>query len=121
MALADPQSVTINATPHSLPRVGSGDGTGSFRKDDASIELLATHKVANRSRHTIRLNHSKVAVDPLVPTVSRPYSMSIIVTIDTPVNQGYSNTEIKQTVEGLLGWFTASSSANLIKVIGGES
>jgi hypothetical protein len=121
MALADPQSVTINAIANSLPRVSSGDGFGGFRKDDGSVELLASHKVGNRARHTIRLNHNKVAVDPLVSTVNRPYSMSVIVTVDTPVNQGYTNTEIKQTVEGLLGWFTASSSANLIKIIGGES
>lgn len=120
MALADPQSITINAIANSLPRVGSGDGSGTFRKDDTTLELLSSHKTGSRMRHTVRINHSKVAVDPLVPTVNRPYSMSATLTIDTPI-VGYSLTEQRQTVEGFLAWFTASSSANLIKTLGGES
>lgn len=120
MALADPQSVTINAIAQTLPRVSSGDGRGAFRKDDATVELLATHNNGKRLRHTVRLNHSKVAVDPLVPTVNAPYSMSVIMTIDVPI-VGYSLTEQKQIVDGFTAWTTASSGANLTKILGGES
>lgn len=120
MALADPQSVTVNAVAQSLPRVGSGEGKGSFRKDDLTYELLASHNRGKRVRHTIRLNNNKVAVDPLVPSVNVPYSMSVIITIDVPV-VGYTLTEQKQIVDGLLGWTTASSGANLVKLLGGES
>lgn len=120
MALADPQSITISGAANSLPRVGQSDGAGTFRKDDTTVELLATHKVGNRMRHTIRINHNKVAVDPLVPTVNRPYSMSVVTTVDVPL-VGYSLAEQKAVVEGFLNWFTASSSANLVKILGGES
>lgn len=121
MAFSDPQSVTINAIANSLARTGSGTGTGTFKKDDGSMELLVTQKVGNRLRHTIRLNHNKVAVDPLVPTVNKPYSMSVIVTVDTPANQGYTLTEQKQVTEGLLAWLTASSGAKIVQLLAGEN
>lgn len=121
MALADPQSITIDGVANSLPRTGSGNDQGTFRKDDASIELLASHKMGSRVRHTVRLNHNKVAVDPLVTTVNRPYSMSCIVTVDVPNNQGYTLAETQKIITGFFSWFTASSGANLTKVLGGES
>lgn len=121
MALADPQSITIAGSANSLQRTGAGQDQGTFRKDDSSIELLASHKMGNRVRHTVRLNHNKVAVDPLVPTVNRPYSMSCIVTVDVPNNQGYTLAEQKDVITGFLSWFTASTGANLTKILGGES
>lgn len=120
MALPDPQSITIGGVASSLPRVGQSDGSGTFRKDDTSIEFLANHKIGARTRHTVRINSNKVDVDPLVPTVNRPYSMSATLTVDVP-NVGYSLTEQKDIVTGFLTWFTASSGANLIKILGGES
>lgn len=120
MALADPQSVTISGSANSLPRVGQTDGSGTFRKDDTTVELLASHKTGSRIRHTVRINHNKVAVDPLVPTVNRPYSMSVSIVIDVPL-VGYSLADQKAVAEGFFGWFTASSGANLTKILGGES
>lgn len=120
MALADPQSVTINAIANSLPRVSSGDGTGTFRKDDLTVELVASTRRGNRIRHTVRINHNKVAVDPLTPTVNAPYSMSAYLVVDRPT-VGYTLTEAKQVTDGLTAWLTASSGANLTKILGGEA
>lgn len=117
---ADPQSVTINAIAHSLPRVSSGDYTGTFSKDDGNVVLKVTHTRGKRVRRTIRLDHKKVAADPLVADQNLNYSMSAILTLDVPP-LGYTPTEVKQILDGLLANLAASSAANTVKFIGGES
>jgi hypothetical protein len=120
MAFADPQTVTINAVAQTLPRVSSGENKGSFRKDDTTVELLISHAYGRRNRRSIRLNHNKIAVDPLIPTNSVPYSMSVTLVVDTPT-VGYTVAEAKQVGDALVAYLTASSGANLTKVLGGES
>lgn len=120
MALIDPQSITINAVANPLPRVGSGPNSGSFQKEDGSVRLSVNHAYGKRNRRTIRVDHNKISTDPLQPNVNRPFSMSAYVVIDTPVG-GYTNTEIKQIVDGLTAYLTASSGAVVTKVLGGES
>jgi hypothetical protein len=46
--------------------------------------------------------------------------MAVYVVIDTP-ETGYTIAEQKQIVDGLTGYLTASSGANVTKIIGGES
>lgn len=120
MAFSDPQSVTINAVAQTLPRVGQGVDSGVFRKEDASVELKISHATGKRVRRAIRLSHQKVAVDPLVPTVNAPYSMSVTLVVDTP-KVGYTNAEAKQIVDALAAYLTASSGARVTQLLGGES
>ncbi len=120
MALTDPQSITINAITTSLPRTGSGINSGSFQSNDGTIGLVASHAYGKRQRRTIRLNHQKYAADPLVSSQNVLRSASVYLVIDTPL-QGYSVTEQKQIVDGLTAWLTASSGANVTKLLGGES
>lgn len=120
MALSDPQSVTINAVANSLPRVSSGVNEGSFRKDDSTVALSVSHAYGKRTRTRIRLDHAKVATDPLVPTTNVPYSMSVQLIVDRP-NVGYTVAEQKQIVDALVAWLSASSGANTTKILGGES
>jgi hypothetical protein len=120
MAFSDPQSVTINAVAQSLPRVSSGEDKGAFRKDDATVGLKVSHSYGKRVRRVIRLDHQKVATDPLVPTQNAPYSMSISLVVDAPP-VGYTVAEQKQIVDGLTAYLTASSGANVTKLLGGES
>lgn len=120
MAFADPQSVTINAVAQTLPRVSSGVNTGEFRKDDSTVDLAVSHSYASRTRRQLRLNHSKIAVDPLVPTNSVPYSMSVYIVVDTP-KVGYTVAEQKQIVDALTAYLTASSGARVTQLLGGEN
>jgi hypothetical protein len=120
MAYSDPQTVTITATPHTLNRVSSGDNSGAFKKDDRTIALSSNHTYGRRVRRAVRLDHSKVAPDPLFPAQNTPYSLSIFVNMDLPPT-GYTVTEVKDVAAGLIAWLTASSNANLIKLINGES
>ncbi|DAD49887.1 coat protein [ssRNA phage ESE015] len=120
MALADPQSVTVAGNTVSLPRVGSGDGTGVFRSEDGGTQFRVSHSRARRNRTLIRLDSSKLSADPLMPTTNVPVSMSIQLVVDRPI-QGFTQAELKEAVLAFAGWLTASSAANTIKVLGGES
>lgn len=120
MAFSDPQSVTINAVANSLPRVSSGVNTGTFRKDDALVELRVSHTYKNRTRRELRLTHAKVAPDPLVSSTNIRYSMSAYLVVDHPVT-GYTVAEAKQIVDALTAYLTASSGAKVTQLLGGEN
>ena len=119
MAFADPQSVTINAVANSLPRVSSDKNAGSFQKDDGTVKLTVSHSYGARNRRTIRIDHRKIAPD-VFTSDNREYSMSTYVVVDAPVT-GYTNAEIKQIVDGLTAYLTASSGARVTQLLGGEN
>lgn len=118
--LTDPQSVTINAIANSLPRTTAGVDSGNFTKDDGNIKLSVKHTYGSRFRRLIRLDNRKIASDPLSTGYNKEYSMACYLVIDVP-SVGYSLTEQKQIVDGLVGWLSASTGANLAKVLGGEA
>lgn len=118
--LADPQSVTINSVANSLPAVSRGVNTSSYQKDDGLVGLSISHQYGKRTRRTVRLNHSKIAADPLISSQNIKYSMSCYLVIDVPVT-GYTVAEAKLIVDGLTAYLTASSGAKVTSVLGGES
>lgn len=117
---ADPQSITINAIANSLPRTSIGKNSAEYTKDDSTVKLSVEHNFAKRTVRRVRLDMSKITADPLVPTQNQKVSASVYLVINHPVT-GFSNTELKQLADGLVAWLSASSGANLTKVIGGES
>lgn len=119
MAYADPQSVTIGSAL-SLPRTGSGIGTGTFTKDDGTAQLVVSHQVGKRIRRTARINYSKIVADPLVTGTNLRLSASVYVVLDVPIN-GFTVAEQVQIITGLTTWLTASTNANATKLVGGES
>lgn len=120
MSLADPQSVTINAVANTLPRIASGVNTGAFQKDDGNVGLTVAHTYGKRTRRTIRLDHRKIAADPLISAQNILYSMSCYLVVDTPIT-GYTVAEAKQIVDGLTAYLTASSGAKVTQLLGGEN
>lgn len=120
MAFADPQSVTINAVANTLPRTASGVNSGEFTKDDANVKLSVAHSYGKRTRRTIRLDHRKIAADPLISAQNIVYSMSAYLVVDIPVT-GYTVAEAKQIVDGLTAYLTASSGARTTQLLGGEN
>lgn len=120
MAFADPQTVTINAVAQTLARTGSGVNLGQFSKDDGNVGLNISHQYGKRTRRTIRLNHSKIAADPLISAQNIKYSMSAYLVIDVPVT-GYTIAEAKQIVDGLVAYLSASTGAKITQLLGGEN
>lgn len=120
MAFADPQTVTINAVAQTLARTSSGVNSGVFTKDDATVKLTVSHQYGKRTRRTIRLDHSKIAPDPLISAQNIRYSMSTYIVVDVPVT-GYTNAEAKQVIDGFAAYLTASSGAKITQLLGGEN
>jgi urease gamma subunit len=119
MAFADPQSVTINSIAISLPRVGSGVGTGQFKANDGLVTLSVSHANGKRNRRTMRLEHHKTAADPFTGN-NVDYSMTFYVVADVP-KYGYTVAEQKQVVDGFLAFLTASTGAKITQLLGGEN
>lgn len=119
MAFSDPQSLTINSVATSLPRTSFGADKGVFSTADGTVSLAVSHIRGKRIRHTVRVDASKVAADPFVPNVNQKVGMSAYVVIDTPIN-GYTAAEAKQIVDALTAFLTASTGANVTRVLGGE-
>jgi len=117
---ADPQSVTISGTAISLPRTGTGAHSGEFSASDGNVKFSVSHTVGKRVRRTARIDHRKVAPDPLFPAQNVPYSMSFYIVADVP-NVGYSVTEQKAIIDGFLANLQATSGANLTKLLGAEN
>jgi hypothetical protein len=117
---SEPQTVTINAVAQTLPRTGTGPTSGVFTKEDGSVKLTVSHQNGKRNRRTIRLSSRKVAADPLATGVFQEVDMSAYLVVDHPL-VGFSNTEVKQIVDALTGYLTASSGARVTQLLGGES
>jgi hypothetical protein len=120
MAFSDPQTVTINAVAQTLPRTSSGLDAGAFTKDDGNVKLSVSHQYGKRIRRTIRLEHSKIAPDPLISSTNIKHSMTAYLVVDVPVT-GYSVVEAKQIVDGLTAYLTATSGARATQLLGGEN
>lgn len=117
---SDPQSVTINAVPVSLPRVSTGDMKGRFRTADGSLELSISHSAARRERSVIRLDRSKVGVDPLDSGKSKNYSCSVYLVVDAPLNGvGFTDAELEYDAKGLIALL--NTAGFLAKFLGKEA
>jgi len=121
MAYSDPQTVTIDGVAIATSRVYTGTPVGSFVSADAKTKLSFDPRgTAKRRRSVVRLNQEKVTADPLVSTTNVRVGDMISFTVDRPF-EGYSDAEVLKQATGLITWLTASSNANLIKLIAGEN
>lgn len=120
MALSDPQSVTINAVAISLPRTSASPNAGAFTSNDGLVKETVSHQYGRRNRHLLRIDHSKIAPDPLISAQNIKYSMSFYVVADVP-ETGYTVAEAKQVVDGFIAQLNASSGALITKLLGGEN
>lgn len=117
--LADPQSITIDGTALTLPRVLTGTREGLFENATSSLSTESTAK-NGRLRSVTRLVQTKVTTDPLVSATNIVVHDSISLTINRPI-QGYSDEDVLKQVSGFIAWLTAGTNTNLKKIIAGEN
>jgi hypothetical protein len=118
MAFADP--ITVNdGTAHTLARTGFSANGGTFRSADGLFDVAISHSYGKRNRTIARLNVKKIAADPLLAGVNVQASMSAYLVIDAPVT-GFSSAEQVSEAAALCTWLTASTNAQLVKLVGGE-
>lgn len=120
MAFADPQSVTISGTAVSLPRTSSGQNSGAFASGDGNVKLSVSNAYGGRTRRVLRLDHQKVAADPLISGANVSYNMSAYLVVNTP-KVGYTVAEAKAIIDALVAYLSASTGARVTQLLGGEN
>jgi len=123
MALTDPQKFKeVSGTEVTAPRVSTGDFKSVYETSDGlnKLTLSTTESASNRKRHLVRIDVEKLATNIYEESKKQAVSMSVYLVIDRPVN-GYTVSECKKLVEGLVGLLSASTYALTEKVLGGES
>lgn len=117
--LADPQTITLNNGAKTANRVLTGTALGSFRTADGSATIEVETALGKRIRTVARVVESRVSPDPLTG-INQLEGQTIALTINRPVD-GFTEAEVLASVKGFIGWLTATSDANLKKIIGGEN
>lgn len=114
--LADPQSVTVNAVPISLPRTQNGATQNVYTSADGNTFMTTKQNVtSSRFRREVRLSQKKIAADP-ISAVNTEKGVSVYLVVDEP-RTGFTDAEIKYLIEALKTWLT---SGNQDKVLGAE-
>lgn len=114
---ADPQSVTINSVPVSLPRVNIGTNEATYRSADETVQMRIAHQEnKGRKRRMVRLDQTVIAADPLTAE-NASQKAGIYLVVDEP-KFGFADEDLDHLVDALIVWL---SSANIAKLLGGES
>ena len=116
---SDPQSVTISGSAKSLPRTSSTDNGARFATSDRNHRMSVVHSYGRRQRHTIRIEVDTTTANPLISGQNVLQSMSTYLVVDVP--NGYDTAAAKAVVDGFLANLSATSGANITKLVGGES
>jgi hypothetical protein len=120
MSFADPQTITISGTTTPLPKVSTVGDEVTYQSADGLIQMLASHDIAKRYRHLLRINHSKLTPDPFIPAENVKVSMSCYIVFDVPP-VGYTAIEQLAVYTGFKTQFSAVSDTLISKLLAGES
>lgn len=113
----DPQTVTIDAVAHNMPRVNSDGMSALYSEADEALKMRISHQESKgRTRRMVRLDKRVVAADPLT-SVNSYQSVGVYLVVDEP-EYGFSDDAIDDIIQGFKTWL---STANVLKVLGSES
>lgn len=116
---SDPQNLTVSGVAKTLNRTGSTATGGEFASADRALQMSVAHQYGRRTRHVIKLKSDSLVANPLVAGQNVNQSMSVALTVDVPT--GYDIATAKAAVDSLLANLSATSGANVTKLLGGES
>lgn len=117
MALADPQTLTVNTVAKTLNRIKPGTNQSVYQTSDEVYRFTVSHQEtkSNRTRRMVRVDHRVVAADPLT-SINEYKEAGIYLVIDEP-EYGFSDTELDYDIQALCDWL---SSANVTKVLASQ-
>jgi len=119
MAFSDPISITISGSAVSLGRTASGAGVGEFRNPTGDVVVGVRNSYGKKNARTIGLTRTKYSADPINTAINRPLTTNVRVSVT--VDAGAANADVKADLVGLLTFLTASSGAQIDKLLGGEN
>lgn len=121
MAFADPQKIKVRSSGEdTLPRVDTGDFASEYLSSDALVALKLSTANGRRKRHVARVDLSKIIASVLNPAQNEEASASAYLVVDRPIS-GFTNKEMKELVEGIVTFLSASTYAATEKLLGSES
>jgi len=116
MALADPQTLTVNTVAKTLNRISTLGAKSEYATADEEFKFIVSHQESKgRTRRMIRVNQRVVAADPLTST-NEWKELGVYLVMDEP-EYGFSDTEIDYVVQALTAWLTTT---NVGKVCGSQ-
>lgn len=121
---ADPQTVTVNSVAKTLPAISRGENQSIYRASDEAWTLRISKNIANqRERLLVEVVQLKDAVTAqALGLAQQDITSKVQLIIDHPrSNVGFSDTELKNQVQALCDWLSASSYAATLKVLGQET
>lgn len=121
---ADPQTLTVNAVAKALNRIGSGNGTSEyflgndteeFRLNIRQTSYTDKKRAVKINRHNVEFVHTVFPVAPAtLSTVRKTYVVFENQQGDALANSVY-------VASALCSWLTATTNANLTKLVNLES
>lgn len=120
MAFADPQSIKIEATTSSLPRVETSGGESKYSNEDGTVSLKISTTNGRRRRHTIRVDQTKITDDPYNDALNVTIGESVYLVIDRPI-AGFTNAQSLAAVKGFVELLSGTEYAAVKKLLGNES
>lgn len=116
---AEPMTLVVAGQNKSLQRTGTGMDKGAFASSDQAYKVSIAHDYKRRTRRVIKLTYDSLVANPLVAGQNINQSVSVHLVVDTPA--GYDASTAKTIVDALTAYLTASSGAQVSKLLGGES
>jgi hypothetical protein len=116
---ADPSVITVNAIAKSLNRTSSGNDSSAYSTGDRAYRVQIAHSYGRRTRRLLKMIHDTLTANPLVSGSFVNSTVSVHLVVDSP--PGYDTALLKQDIDGYLAWLSASSGANITKLLAGES
>jgi len=113
MALADPQSITVNAVAKSMPRIlnPSDPSTTMYQMSDQTFSLAIRHTTLKKDKKSrvkslVSFTQRAIVPDPLT-SVNDYESVTVSVQIDRP-DVGFTSTQIDQMIAGFKTWLDST-------------
>lgn len=114
--IADP--ITVGEA--SLARINTGTTVGEFKNSDKGITLTVSPRIDKKAAYyAIRLTKKKTVVSS-VTNISSTATAYVNVGFSVP-NTGFTASELAQLFADVSAWLTASTNANLSRVLNRES
>lgn len=122
MAFPNSQTITVGSETIALERVFTGSTTGKFQSGNGETYIEVTPAVSKdgRQHRVARLHQRKTTSDPLVGSVNIRVNDFMSFNINRP-QDGYSDADVLAQAKAFITWLTASTDANLKKLIAGEN
>lgn len=121
MALSDPISITIGGSAKSFVRISTEGRKSVYRTADGEWKLVVSHQENNKVRSLVQIVHRTTATDPTDSSLTVPVESTMNFTYTHDVMFPAEVTKLIDAFVGTSAWLTASTNAQLTKVVNGES